>query len=224
MPTFRFEKAAVEQFPPGPVVGIDEAGMAPLAGPVVAGAVILDQDKLPRKLRRELKDSKQVIGPKREELFALLYDCGAAIIGVGVAEVHEIESFNILNASHRAMARAYEGLKQQVAIALVDGNRKPPLPCAVQTIVDGDTKSLSIAAASILAKVTRDRIMVNLAAQHPGYGWETNVGYGTPEHLAALARLGLTAHHRRTYAPVRAHICPSAVQNPLPLEELIPTD
>jgi ribonuclease HII len=137
-------------------------------------------------------------------LFELLQASSAARCAVGLADVYEIDALNILQATYLAMARALAGLNHKVDIALVDGNRAPPLGCAVQTVIKGDSLSLSIAAASILAKVTRDRMMTELAAQHPGYGWDTNMGYGTPEHGAALKRLGVTAHHRRTFAPVRA--------------------
>jgi ribonuclease HII len=125
-------------------------------------------------------------------------------IGVGRAEVHEIDSLNILNATFRAMERAVAALGRIVTHALVDGNRPPKLSCEIQCIVEGDGKSLSIAAASVIAKVTRDRVMTELAAQHPGYGWETNMGYGTAAHYEGLARLGVTPHHRRSFAPVRA--------------------
>lgn len=207
LPNFKFEKDILKRLPGALVAGVDEAGCAPLAGPVVAGAVILDQKKLPRVLRNGLDDSKQVAPEKREELYALLVSCGAAVIGVGRAEVHEIESFNILNAAHLAMRRAVESMGCLVSVALIDGNRKPKqFPCDVVTIVKGDAKSLSIAAASIVAKVTRDRHMTELARAYPGYGWENNVGYPTPEHRAAILKLGLTPHHRKTFGLVRTQL------------------
>ncbi len=212
MPTFMFERAALKRRPGALIAGIDEVGCAPLAGPVVAAAVILDQKKLPRELRKSLDDSKKVPRARREELYALLHACGSAIIGVGRAEVHEIDSLNILNAAHLAMRRAVEALGCIVTIALVDGNRKPKLPCEVETIVKGDSKSLSIAAASIIAKVSRDRLMTELATRYPGYGWETNVGYPTAVHRSALATLGITPHHRRSFAPVRACLAVAAAQ------------
>lgn len=205
-PSFRFERAVLKRLPDAIVAGVDEAGRGPLAGPVTAGAVILDLKKTPRALRDGLDDSKKLTAERREELYAMLCGCGAAVIGVGQADVHEIDSINILNAALRAMERAIDSLGRMVTVALVDGNRPPKLACEVETIVEGDGKSLSIAAASIVAKVTRDRIMTSLAKAHPGYGWETNMGYGTPAHYDGIARLGVTVHHRRSFAPIRAHI------------------
>jgi ribonuclease HII len=196
MPTYRLELAAGCS----PVAGIDEAGRGPLAGPVVAAAVVLDFLALPRRLARRLDDSKLLEREEREELFGLIPTYAA--IGVGEASVDEIDSINILQASLLAMRRALEALPSAPAMALVDGNQLPALPCPAQAVIGGDGRSLSIAAASIIAKVTRDRLMNRLAEQHPGYGWETNVGYGTPEHLQALVRLGVTPHHRRSFRPV----------------------
>jgi len=211
-PTFKFERAVLKRSPGAIVAGVDEAGRGPLAGPVVAAAVILDHKQLPRELRAGLDDSKKVPHARREELYAILQSCNAAVIGIGHAEVHEIDSINILNATFRAMERAVAALGQIVTHALVDGNRPPRLSCEIETIVEGDGKSFSIAAASIVAKVTRDRLMTALAAAHPGYGWETNRGYGTEAHCAAIVRLGLTPHHRRSFAPVRARLQSDAVQ------------
>ncbi len=197
MPTLRYERTTGG----GSVVcGIDEAGRGPLAGPVVAAAVVLP-DKLPRCLRR-VDDSKKLDREAREELF--LEITTRAHVGIGSADVIEIERYNILGATMLAMGRAHRALPVPAAWALVDGNRPPLLSCPVRCLVGGDALSLSIAAASIVAKVTRDREMIALAEQHPGYGWETNVGYGTPEHCEALLRLGVTAHHRRGFAPVAA--------------------
>ena len=192
-PDFSFEAALA-----GVICGIDEVGRGPLAGPVVAAAVVLPR-KLHPLLERHLNDSKKVAPARREELFALLQDC--AKIGVGRAEVAEIDGINILQATFLAMRRAYETIGADHA--LVDGNRKPPLPCPVTCIVKGDSRSFSIAAASIIAKVTRDREMKILAETHPGYGWERNAGYGTPEHLQAMRTVGVTDLHRRSFAPVR---------------------
>ncbi len=203
-PTVKVERAVLKRLPDAIVAGVDEAGRGPLAGPVVAGAVILDIKKTPKSLRQGLDDSKKLTAERREELYAILVSCGAAVIGVGQADVHEIDSFNILNATYRAMARAVNSLGHLVTVALVDGNRAPPLTCTVETVIQGDGKSLSIAAASIVAKVTRDRLMTALAAQHPGYGWDANMGYGTRVHCEAMARMGVTEHHRRSFAPVRA--------------------
>jgi ribonuclease HII len=219
MPTFKFERAVLKREPGAIIAGIDEVGCAPLAGPVVAAAVILDQKKLPKVLRQGLDDSKKLPLERREEYYALLLSCGAAVAGVGRAEVHEIDSLNIYYASHLAWRRAVDSLGCMVSIALIDGNRKPKdFPCAVETIVKGDGKSLSIAAASVIAKVTRDRYMKELALTHPGYGWETNVGYPTKTHRDAIIRLGLTPHHRRSFGLVKAQLAPpEAVQIDLPI-------
>ena len=184
----------------GRVAGIDEAGRGPWAGPVVAAAVVLNQSKMPDELRFGIKDSKVISSAKRERLFSLLRLY--AEIGVGRAEVTEIDETNILSATFMAMERALQSLSISVDIALVDGNQTPNLPCKVETLVKGDSLSLSIAAASIVAKVHRDREMAMLAKTFPGYGWEKNAGYGTKEHREALARIGVTPHHRKTFSPV----------------------
>ncbi|HEY3910046.1 MAG TPA: ribonuclease HII [Stellaceae bacterium] len=201
MPNFMIERRCS-----GIVCGIDEAGRGPLAGPVVAAAVILDQRRFPRMLRDELDDSKLLTADAREACFRALQRCvarGAARVGVGAASAREIDRINILRAALTAMARAAEALEIRPDLALVDGNIAPPLGCAVQTVVKGDALSFSIAAASVVAKVTRDRIMRTLAQRYRGYGWETNVGYATREHGAAIDELGPTPHHRRSFAPVR---------------------
>lgn len=206
---------AVERRCQGIVCGIDEAGRGPLAGPVVAAAVILDQRHFPKSLRRGLDDSKVLTAAEREACYRALRRCairGVARIGVGAASAREVDGVNILRAALLAMARAAAALGVRPDIALVDGNVAPQLGCAVHTIVGGDGSSFSIAAASVVAKVTRDRIMRDLAPRYPGYGWETNVGYPTPEHGAALRRLGVTPHHRRSFAPVRL-----LVESELPL-------
>jgi ribonuclease HII len=182
----------------GIVAGIDEAGRGPWAGPVVAAAVILDSRNIPT----GLNDSKKLTAAKREMLYAQLLE--QAKTGVGIATVEEIDALNILQASLLAMRRACEMLPEKPDIALVDGNRAPDLPCTVQTVVGGDAKSLSIAAASIIAKVTRDRLMAELAQEFPHYGWEKNAGYGTAAHQKGLAGHGITIHHRRSFAPIRA--------------------
>jgi ribonuclease HII len=210
MPTFDLERAILAERPAAVIAGIDEAGRGPWAGPVVAAAVVFDAAALPRSLAREIDDSKKLTATARDTLFAALHDCAAARIGVGRADVAEIDAVNILQATYRAMARAVNALGRPVDVALVDGNGAPTLDCAVRAVVGGDAVSLSIAAASIVAKVTRDRIMRELAVRHPGYGWETNMGYGTPEHQAALARLGPTPYHRTSFAPIRALVTPSA--------------
>ena len=187
----------------GIVAGIDEAGRGPWAGPVVAGAAILNRERLPSSLRNGLDDSKALSAIRREFLFEELSMCSAAKLGVGLASVEEIDDLNILQATFLAMARALENLMCSVDLALVDGNKAPKLPCAIRTIVKGDSRSLSIAAGSIVAKVTRDRLMAGLAHDYPGYGWETNQGYVTAAHKAGLDRLGVTPHHRKSFAPIR---------------------
>jgi ribonuclease HII len=201
MPDFAIERSCE-----GVVCGIDEVGRGPLAGPVVAAAVIIDRRRLRGALRNELDDSKALTRDAREACCAALRKLarhGVVRIGVGAAGVDEIDRINILRASHVAMARAVAALGGKPDIALVDGNIAPTLPCRVRTVVKGDALSLSIAAASIIAKVTRDRIMQALAPRYPGYGWHTNVGYATAEHGDALRRLGATPHHRRSFEPVR---------------------
>jgi ribonuclease HII len=201
MPNF-----AIERRCRGIICGIDEAGRGPLAGPVVAAAVILDQQRFPRSLRARLDDSKVLSAEERETCHQALWRCagrGIAHIGVGAASAREIDGINILRAALLAMARAVAALGIRPDMALVDGNVAPPLACAVQTVVKGDGLSFSIAAASVVAKVTRDRAMRALAQRYRGYGWETNVGYATRQHGAAILKLGPTPHHRRSFAPVR---------------------
>jgi len=197
MPSLAFELACGR----APVCGVDEAGRGPLAGPVVAAAVVLPAGELPA----GIDDSKKLAPARREALAAALR--AVAAVGIGQASVMEIDRLNILQATFLAMRRAVEALGAALggppAFALIDGNRAPEgLACPAQTLVGGDGRSLSIAAASILAKVERDRIMRDLALAHPAYGWERNAGYGTAEHLAALRRHGLTPHHRRSFRPV----------------------
>jgi ribonuclease HII len=196
---------AIERRCRGIVCGIDEAGRGPLAGPVVAAAVILERQRFPKMLRQELDDSKALAPDRRADCYAALWRCagrGAARIGVGAASAREIDRLNILRASLLAMARAVGALAVAPDTALVDGAFAPPIACPVRTIVKGDSRSFSIAAASVVAKVTRDRIMRALALRYPGYGWETNFGYATLQHGAALRRLGPSPHHRRSFAPV----------------------
>jgi ribonuclease HII len=192
-PCFKLEKVY-----PDPVCGVDEAGCAPLAGPVVAAAVVLDREKFPR----GIDDSKALPAKTREAICAKLYK--VARVGVGMASVEEIDRINIYWARMLAMSRAVEALGFDPAMILVDGNRCPRWERPSVAIVEGDAKCRSIAAASIVAKVTRDRIMADYAKEHPGYGWETNKGYGTPEHYRGLDTLGPTPLHRRSFAPVRA--------------------
>jgi len=184
----------------GLVCGVDEAGRGPLAGPVVAAAVILRPDIYPA----GLNDSKKLTHRKREALFAQLINC--AQIGVGIAEPEEIDRINILAASLIAMRRAVEALPLIPDAALIDGNRDPGLSCVTETIVKGDAKSLSIAAASIVAKVTRDRIMAEADIRFPGYGFAGHKGYPTAAHRAAVAHIGPCAVHRISFAPVKAFL------------------
>ncbi|MGY6410618.1 MAG: ribonuclease HII [Alkalilacustris sp.] len=182
------------------VAGVDEVGRGPLAGPVVAAAVVLNPEDIPEGLR----DSKTLGRGARERLAAALLD--RAEVAVAEASVAEIERVNILQAGFLAMTRALAALRPD--LALIDGNRLPEgLACPAEAIIGGDRVALSIAAASIVAKVRRDAIMAQLARQHPGYGWERNAGYPTPEHRAALRSLGVTPHHRRGFAPVRNILC-----------------
>jgi ribonuclease HII len=182
---------------PQPLAGVDEAGCAPLAGPVVAAAVILDREKFPR----GIDDSKKLDLETREAIFGRLQK--VARIGVGMASVEEIDQINIYWARMLAMTRAVEALGFEPAWVLVDGNATPRWQRPSKAIVAGDAKCRSIAAASIVAKVTRDRLMAEHARTYPGYGWERNRGYPTPEHIRALDTLGLTPLHRRSFAPVR---------------------
>ena len=183
---------------PQPLAGVDEAGCAPLAGPVVAAACILNRDKFPR----GIDDSKNLPLEKREALYAKLVKC--ASWAVGMASVEEIDTINIYWARMLAMSRAVEALGLEPAWVLVDGNACPKWQRPSKAIVDGDAKCRSIAAASIIAKVTRDRMMVEFAAQYPGYGWERNRGYPTPDHRRALRELGPTPIHRRSFGLVRS--------------------
>ncbi len=201
--SFAPERAILAQQPGAIIAGIDEAGRGPLAGPVVAAAVILPTEKLSRELSRGLDDSKKLTAERREELYAAITACTDICYGIGRAEVDEIDRINILQATYRAMERAVAALSRQIDIALVDGNRPPKLSCRIETLIGGDGLSLSIAAASIIAKVTRDRYMHALHLDHPGYGWNTNMGYGTEEHRAAILSIGITPHHRRSFAPVQ---------------------
>ncbi|WP_316978115.1 ribonuclease HII [Shumkonia mesophila] len=198
-PDFSLEDAAIRQGH-AIIAGIDEAGRGPWAGPVVAAAVILNRALLPTEIAEAINDSKKLTATQRESLFAVLP--AFAAIGVGQAHVEEIDRNNILNATLTAMSHALDALPVLPDIALIDGNRMPDLACKGRCVVRGDARSLSIAAASIVAKVTRDRIMAKLAIVHPGYGWEHNAGYGTAEHRAGLERLGVTPEHRKSFAPV----------------------
>ena len=195
-PDFTFEQTAFDNGATH-IAGVDEVGRGPLAGPVVAAAVRLDPDNTPD----GLNDSKLLTHKRRAIIAEQLWQ--VADVSVAQASVEEIDDINILHASMLAMERAVAGLAKPTDHVLVDGNRIPPnLTGRATAIVKGDARSLSIAAASIVAKVWRDRLMVDLAQQHPGYGWERNMGYPTKEHQLALRDLGVTPHHRRSFKPV----------------------
>lgn len=196
--TASFELEGIElKLAGGPVVGIDEAGRGPWAGPVVAAAVILDPTRIPD----GIDDSKALEPEDREAIYARLV--AVAEIGIGIADVRRIDRDNILNATMWAMAQAVRKLQSKPRLALIDGNRAPDLRCQTRTVVGGDARCLSIAAASIVAKVTRDRLMVALGLELPNYGFERHKGYGTPEHQTAIGRHGVTPHHRRSFRPVQ---------------------
>jgi ribonuclease HII len=193
-----FELEAVElELHGGPIAGVDEAGRGPLAGPVVAAAVVLDPARIPE----GIADCKALDGKTRRAIYQHIV--ASALVGVGVADVDRIDSDNILQASLWAMAQAVSALECRPKLVLVDGNKTPQLECTTRAIVQGDAKCLSIAAASIVAKVTRDAMMAELARDYPHYGFDRHKGYGTPEHHAAIARHGVTPHHRRSFRPVQ---------------------
>ena len=198
-PTFRRERRAMARgiFP---IAGCDEAGRGPLAGPVVAAAVILDPERIPR----GLNDSKKLDAEAREKLYAKI--CATAQVAVAFGTVERIDRDNILRASLWALARAVKALPVAPKLVFVDGNIKIDCGCDCEAVVSGDALMLSVAAASIVAKVTRDRLMTRLGLEHPGYGFERHMGYSVPEHFAALKKLGPTIHHRRSFAPVAAKL------------------
>ncbi len=217
MPHFKMEKQAG-----GRVAGVDEVGRGPLAGPVLAAAVVFPQG-VPRRLGRLIDDSKKLDPDQRQAAFAAIRASGLAEIGVGAASVAEIARINIYHAALLAMCRAVARLPAPPDLALVDGNGRPALSCAVRCVIGGDGLSLSIAAASIIAKVLRDRAMTRLAPRCPGYGWESNVGYATPAHREALRRMGPSRHHRMAFGTVRQLTLElAAAGEPMP-EELLAT-
>jgi ribonuclease HII len=196
-PTFRRERAALKRGV-WPVAGCDEAGRGPLAGPVVAAAVILD----PKRIPRGLNDSKKLLPEQREVLYAKIM--ASAEVAVAFGSTARIDRDNILRASLWALARAVAALPVRPQLVFVDGRDKIDIGCECKAVISGDALVASVAAASIVAKVTRDRLMARLGAAHPGYGFERHMGYSVPEHFAALDRLGPTIHHRRSFAPVAA--------------------
>ena len=186
-----------------PVCGIDEVGRGPLAGPVVTACVFIPAEKLKHPVWRAVTDSKKLSPTKRDYLFEIIkHQC---VYALAEASAEEIDTLNIHHATLLAMKRAYHGVHEKVSIslALIDGKFAPPLPCKTQTVVKGDSLSLSIAAASIIAKVARDRMMSVLHLEFPHYGWVTNAGYGTAEHMDGIARHGITPHHRKSFAPCK---------------------
>lgn len=202
MPHFELEAAAGDS---GRVAGVDEAGRGPLAGPVVAAAVVFPRGGVPESLAALLDDSKRLSPAARQAAFAALRAAaaeGVAEFALAAASVAEIGRLNILRATHLAMARAVARLPHPPGLVLVDGNQPPPLPCPVRCVVGGEAISLSIAAASILAKVVRDRAMARLDARWPAYGFAAHAGYPTARHREALARHGPCPHHRRGFSPV----------------------
>jgi len=208
MPNYTFENGLLERLKlsaNAPIAGLDEVGRGPLAGPVIACAVIIDRDVLPPPIVAALDDSKKLTAVKREQLYEIL--ANTTRYALGQASVEEIDTLNILQASLMAMRRAVDGLTLQPAAALVDGNRDPGLPCTTDCIIKGDSKSVTIAAASIIAKVTRDRLMADLSKRFPGYGWETNMGYGSKAHITAILNNGPTRHHRKSFSPVKEMLC-----------------
>jgi ribonuclease HII len=214
-PTFRRERAAMKR---GlmPVAGCDEAGRGPLAGPVVAAAVILDPTRIPK----GLDDSKKLAPEQREKLYGKI--CATAEVAIAFGSTARIDRDNILRASLWTLARAVAALPVRPRLVLVDGRDRIDCGCECEAVISGDALVLSIAAASIVAKVTRDRLMMRLGLAHPGYGFERHMGYSVPEHFAALERLGPTIHHRRSFAPVAAcfgetGVEPEAEAIPLPL-------
>jgi ribonuclease HII len=214
-PTFRRERRHINNgvFP---VAGCDEAGRGPLAGPVVAAAVILDPARIPR----GLNDSKKLDAEDREALYEKIY--ASAQVAVAFGSVARVDRDNILRASLWALARAVKALPVRPRMVFVDGNMKIDCGCDCQAVVSGDALIASIAAASIVAKVTRDRLMKRLGLAHPGYGFERHMGYSVPEHFAALARLGPTIHHRRSFAPVAARLAALGVISDEVIAELLP--
>ena len=214
-PTFRRERRALNKgvFP---VAGCDEAGRGPLAGPVVAAAVVLDPSRIPR----GLNDSKKLDAAAREVLYAKI--CATAQVAVAFGAVERIDRDNILRASLWALARAVKALPVRPRLVFVDGNQKIDCGCDCEAVVSGDALVLSVAAASIVAKVTRDRLMRRLGLAHPGYGFERHMGYSVPEHFAALARLGPTVHHRKSFAPVAAKLAALGLASNEAIARLLP--
>ena len=188
------------------IVGLDEAGCGPLAGPVVAGSLVFFTQEIPDELNSIVNDSKKLTEKKRLKAYDLILSLKGTLLdfGVGIATVDEIDLLNIGRATRLAMERAFSNLQTQPDFALIDGIRKPNLPCPSMTVIKGDATSTSIAAASIIAKVTRDKIMHNLDKLHPNYDWAKNAGYGTAAHIKAIHEYGITPHHRKSFEPIKS--------------------
>lgn len=207
MPDFHLEKEISSN---GLVFGIDEAGRGPWCGPVVAACVCWPNYEIPTELAEQIDDSKKLSSQKREHLFQLIMQSNA-LIGIGIASSIEIDERNILEATFLAMKRALEQVQQnhkiQPTCVLIDGNRLPKnWEISAKSVVKGDHLSLSIASASIIAKVTRDKLMKELSKSYPQYGWDKNAGYGTKEHINAIEKYGITSIHRRSYAPIKRYL------------------
>jgi ribonuclease HII len=212
-PTFEFEAELMDKYH-GPVAGIDEAGRGPWAGPVVVAAVILNPDRIPE----GLNDSKLLTPEAREDRYAEIM--ATAIVSVVIGPVRQIDRINILQASLWGMRAAYRRLRVPAGSALIDGNIVPKrFPCKARAVVGGDGLSLSVAAASIVAKVTRDRLMVKLSRRYRRYAWDSNKGYGTPEHAAAIKKHGVCTHHRRSFSPIERALRLLQTGEELPLPE-----
>lgn len=205
MPNFEIEDEYV-----GVIAGVDEAGRGPWVGPVVAGCVVFLDRKVDEFLLNNLNDSKKISKKKREQLYEVLYkekENGKILIGVGITSAKEIDDINILNASFLAMKRAIDDAKANPCMVLVDGNREPKnFGYKTKAVIKGDAKSYSISAASIIAKVYRDKMMEDMAKKYPGYGFEKNAGYGTKAHIEGLKLYGVTPEHRLSYAPVKEFV------------------
>jgi len=213
-PSFDFEASLMDEFE-GPVAGIDEAGRGPWAGPVVVAAVILDPGRIPE----GLNDSKLLTPEARADRYETII--ATSIVSIAIGPVRRIDRINILQASLWGMRAAYRGLGVPVGAALIDGNIIPRrFPCKARAVVGGDGLSLSVAAASIVAKVTRDRIMVKLARRYRRYRWESNKGYGTREHAEAIKKHGVCTHHRRSFSPIERalRLIETGTDSPLPVD------
>jgi ribonuclease HII len=214
VPTFDFEAALMDKFN-GPVAGIDEAGRGPWAGPVVVAAVILDPERIPE----GLNDSKVLTPKEREERYAEIV--ATSIVSVVIGPVKQIDRINILQASLWGMRAAYRRLRVPAGAAIIDGNILPKrFPCKASAVVGGDGLSLSVAAASIVAKVTRDRMMVKLSRRYRRYAWDSNKGYGTREHAEAIKKHGVCTHHRRSFSPIERalRLLETGTELPIPAE------